>query len=1029
MKRFAYYIALLPLVALCGCSHDDIDEITAIGNGKIVIESKLDNMHITRADIADTSKERTVEYIDVFAVDANGNIAYYERNTSSGNNGGAAEDGAGTLTLNVARRAKDADGNFYFAADAKYSFYLVANAKATEAEMGAIATLSDLQLLVQDDSFDPKLTTEERQTLLHLSGTSQGKNNDGYETPQTFLMDAVAASGTETSVVVNPATGSVSNLDLTAEFKRAAAKIIVNITQGADVEFHKQIDTEGSVYEFYKLPANTFVLPHEESLVGIELINTTPMVPNDETFIWQADAAATNQLQIIGYAYAHSWDNTTWANETSLILNIPMMWNKDNSDDHSKEAEASKSWYKVPLSQQKMFERNKCYVVNINVNAVGAANRSTAIELRDIEYKTLDWQSVGVDVGDNDERPEFLVLNTDLVEMYNVNFDNTSLSFSSSSPITSIELADVYSHNIGTEEFSAGTDSYSAYYLNKYNAKTALNSTIRGTISASPEADVLNGAISIISPIVPATAAEIEEQIKEALGEAPTAPTLAVPTYSGTIPTEPTVVPAAAEPQLDDYVKSSTTNNSSWVNNATYNATERTRTITVTEYQYITNSDGSITFQQRTRTQTETQTRDGFWDDWGASTYSDWSNWSNWTNDTTTQRSWDAAVTAYNAYNQYLADKAAYDAAVEALNNDPAYKQYLADKAAYDNAWAAYNEKKAQYDEQADAIREAAGGEETHYNTIRFLEFKVTNEQGLTATFRVMQYPTIFITNAVGWYSYREDFKNLNSSSHATTYHISGDRIGGIRYNQGTYTLYNGSSSNTSFWRSKVSATPEPSHQGTSNWDFYYWNSNASSATTTNGTDNENTRMYNIKVTATSSKYTIGVPRRVNVTQAINYSGTTVNKTYDTTESSEENSKLVSPSFMTASRLGVVKTENISYSSSSGTTERETEMYNLFSYHCSNYVEVKQVIENGVTKKVVYDDWRLPTAAEIGIIIELQPTSTGNNSADKAIDYLLNAGYYYSASGPVKNNNTATSISVRCVRDAVNEPAAKNLTE
>lgn len=1027
------------------CTRDEVDEgLMPTGDGRITIQSTLDDMLLTRA--TDSPAERTVTHIDVFAVDASGNIAYYERNTT-GNNSGADEQGAGTLTLNVARRATQADGTTpIFAQGAEYKFVLVANATATEEAMAGVTTLSALEALVQDDSFDPELTggdgdtdggtSVDRQTLLHLSGTEQGKNDGGFETPQTFLMDAVAVDiqdATKTSWVVNPATGSVSNLTLKAEFKRAAAKIIVNIEQGPDVEFRTtltNVDDSGTAiasetaetaqYDFYKLPASTFVLPNDAELVGVRLINTAPMKPNKETFIWASEEpAAENSIQIIGYAYAHSWSDVDLTNETSLILNIPMMWNKDGKaetgytvddtnpgvDGNSKEATAARSWYKVPLSQGKKFERNKCYIVNITINAVGASSKSTAIQLRDIEYKTLEWQTVDVNVGGSSEAPKYLVLNTDLVEMYNVNFDNTSLEFSSSSPIASVVLTDKYTHNIGTGAFSEGTDNYDAYYLNKYNSKTSVPTTVRQTISASAEADVLNGGISIISPIIKVEdSEELEQQIQEALGNPPTAPTLEEPVYTGTntIPDEvpevenPGERPSAPNPY--DYVPENEDNYGSYGYNYRYN-------------------EETGTFQRQY---------------WGVFTgEGDWT-------DIETPEEYTEALEAYEqydeklaAYQQYLKDKAAYDEAVEALKNDPLFTQYLAEKEAYDREWERYNEALATYNTQAQAIREAAGNADSHYNTIRYLEFVVTNEQGLTATFRVMQYPTIYVTNAVGWYSYREDFKNVNSTSHATTYHIKGDRIGGIGYNQGTYTLYNGDSG---FWYSKVSSNPEQTHQGTASYYSYYW-ANANSTSPTEDSyeyDDENTRMYNIKVTATSSKYTVGVPKRVNVTQTINYDGETVSKTYDTTDDSDANSKLVSPSFMTASRLGVLTTNSISYSSSSGTEARETEMYNLFSYHCSNYVEVKQVVEDGVTKKVVYDDWRLPTAAEIGIIIELQPNGSSNNTADKAIDYLLNAGYYFSASGPVENSKYTSgyesSISVRCVRDAVDEPAAKSLT-
>ena len=75
-----------------------------------------------------------------------------------------------------------------------------------------------------------------------------------------------------------------------------------------------------------------------------------------------------------------------------------------------------------------------------------------------------------------------------------------------------------------------------------------------------------------------------------------------------------------------------------------------------------------------------------------------------------------------------------------------------------------------------------------------------------------------------------------------------------------------------------------------------------------------------------------------------------------------------------------------------------------------NYVEV-------AADGRVFDDWRLPTAAEIGIILDLQ--SGSNNNANAAIDYLLNAAYYYSASGPVANSQKTTDgTAIRCIRDS-----------
>jgi hypothetical protein len=143
---------------------------------------------------------------------------------------------------------------------------------------------------------------------------------------------------------------------------------------------------------------------------------------------------------------------------------------------------------------------------------------------------------------------------------------------------------------------------------------------------------------------------------------------------------------------------------------------------------------------------------------------------------------------------------------------------------------------------------------------------------------------------------------------------------------------------------------------------------------------------------------------------------------YGYTADDEENSKLVSPSFVIASRLGAVLS---TYSNLSNLDSRRKLV--VFADHCKNYVEVDDVNDDGKTAGKVYDNWRLPTEAELKIIMDLQ----GGDGVDaEAIDFLLNGGYYMSASGPVFNpKNTSnvkeatdkwsvSDVAIRCVRDA-----------
>lgn len=279
-------------------------------------------------------------------------------------------------------------------------------------------------------------------------------------------------------------------------------------------------------------------------------------------------------------------------------------------------------------------------------------------------------------------------------------------------------------------------------------------------------------------------------------------------------------------------------------------------------------------------------------------------------------------------------------------------------------------------------------------NTIRYFGLEIVNEEGLKDTVYVEQYPLIYITNQQGWYSYREDFKNTNANP--TTYEYRGDGIINVSYvrqSGGTYGYEYGTRTGTGFWRSKVAT---PLSNGMSNIDFYYWNNvSGSTPNVSRAESGSNARMYHIRVTSTSDEYKVGRPRMTD--DGYTHPGT-------------DNAELVSPSFMIASRLGYVQVGEGGINNAN-TDEQLVELYRN---HCSNYVEVYKDDDGN---KVELKDWRLPTAAELKIIMDLQ--GTGNNA--DAIDYLLNATYYIAANGRVYNDKSEgswTTIAGRCVRDA-----------
>ena len=319
-------------------------------------------------------------------------------------------------------------------------------------------------------------------------------------------------------------------------------------------------------------------------------------------------------------------------------------------------------------------------------------------------------------------------------------------------------------------------------------------------------------------------------------------------------------------------------------------------------------------------------------------------------------------------------------------------------------------------------------------NTIRYFQLKVTNQEGLSEIIDVEQYPLIYITNNLPWYSYRDDYYYRTDGGHKwngnvssspatgdlpTTYQYDGDHVVSIykidnvdvdtKTVKYTYSSAAASSSNggTGWTVSKVRGNKQNNSEKYAINYYYFTYKSKKWTKSTSSCETHNVRNYHVRMMASSGDYTLGRPEL---------------DEYGYTSGSEENSKLVSPSFVIASRLGAVLSTYSGLSSMSNDKKLVA-----FADHCKNYVEVDDVNDDGKDPVVVYDNWRLPTAAELKIIMDIQGTDGQN--AD-AIDFLLNGGYYMSASGPVFNpKNTdsttelkdpmqATGVAIRCVRDA-----------
>lgn len=301
-------------------------------------------------------------------------------------------------------------------------------------------------------------------------------------------------------------------------------------------------------------------------------------------------------------------------------------------------------------------------------------------------------------------------------------------------------------------------------------------------------------------------------------------------------------------------------------------------------------------------------------------------------------------------------------------------------------------------------------------NLIRYIEFTVTNNDSECepVTVTVKQYPQEYITYYFGWYSYREDF----GCNYETISNANNNVTASWNYNN---KWEFSSTPGYGYFSSKV--VEDQPNNGYNNKQgylikYYYWSGGRFGERKTISAQNDgNPRMYHVQINSSAMPefpkdsefdkvypdvtYQLGIPRK-------DAKGRTM--------SDEANNNLVSPSFMIASRLGFVNGE---------LSSNQQTAYEQAASHCANYVEVYYPrdemghrLRDNQGKElpaVKLDDWRLPTKAELLIIMRYQGTS---RQGTDAMDYLLNAKEYMSASGFVTNpHSTASGNAIRCVRD------------
>lgn len=439
MKQILYSIMMCCLMVtfLTACSqeNDPFPQREGTKGNSITLKLSTGIQFQTRAEAA--GAEVAVSHLDVFIFGANETMQHYERVSN-------CTDQRGTVTLAASKDDFDANTGYYV--------YLLANSTHTEADFKNLANLSALKAMTQEDE------------RIHITGLS-----NVAVAPKTFLMDGIAYSGDQepqaaTPVVLNDGNPS-SDTELKVMLRRAAAKIIIHVNNGDAVTFDKEQENATPDYYLRNMPYSTSLLAGVDGEAKLR----TSMKSNTSYYEWNENGTIT----LTAYTYAHDWaDASAFEKEVRLVVNIPLKYTKDGPEEAY-----PISYYQIPVCEDKVLERNTCYEVTVTVSAPGGTDPSAPAELSDISYSVTPWNEKEVGIGGDNERPIYLYVNEEEMEMHNITEDNTTLEFASSSAVSATVTR--------------------VYYIDKFGQEQDESTS---TVTVTPDSD-LNGLIKIHSPL------------------------------------------------------------------------------------------------------------------------------------------------------------------------------------------------------------------------------------------------------------------------------------------------------------------------------------------------------------------------------------------------------------------------------------------------------------------------------------------------------------------------------------------------
>ena len=598
-----------------------------------------------------------------------------------------------------------------------------------------------------------------------------------------------------------------------------------------------------------------------------------------------------------------------------------------------------------------------------------------------VKYETLDWEPINIEVGGEG----FLYLNKDVIEIFNTNVEPNQLTFSSSSPIVSIKLKDVYNHVAFLDKFETyldGTDDENkdntyAYYINKYGNKIQLGTDIDypetqdfeniilSNIKANYPHNVTNGNIEIYSPFV------------------------ADPTN------ENTALQNDSHYNAVRYLEFEVTNKQGLTAN-----------FRVEQYPavVVTNEEGYFSY------------RDDFHPDYNILTKDEEaSHFKNF-------KFPGYSIACYHNFDYHVVDPNKIDREHEA-------KGYVHDYHVVDGCKAT----SSGYYRRELALYANCGYGWYKPLVAPLVEFERA-WWGTPLDGHAKR--TLAVTSAY----YDPNFKDPDPQDQAKAQALMNEGRGGWwrKHYTGNLVEFFCSKVVHKIWRTSTTDNGYGYARAVGEADMWYYMTNSDKNgwsryrwivdSNLNSMQYTNNRMYHIKTRKLTGEYTIGFPTMVDE------AGNATNDAFrGVVVENSINENMVSPSFMVASQLG----ETIMPVEEGGYYELPyfDYIYEMAKTHCKEYVETTFVDESGDgmyqdgEPLKHYRDWRLPTKKEIELIIDYQNIS-------RAMDVVLTGEKYicikedldncFAIANPNPDNKQDQGYFIRCVRDVRSEENNNN---